>query len=232
MNTLRWLSLILVLGLSCVAHGDEADVSNVKQLAESLYEARFKSPNRDLPNAEWKKYLADDLISALEKDRTGDPEDALGFDPFENAQDTWEAFKVQTPMVTDDVASVTVRLSGMGGDQTQGTDVFLQCRKLPDGRWVVADLHYPGGEPLSRQLNGVPAAASQEVARVKAASGIILRRTPGRTGERVGKIPHASTVQVVDRQGPEETIDGVRARWVSVIWQGQSGWVFGGFLEE
>ncbi|RCK78090.1 MAG: hypothetical protein OZSIB_1866 [Candidatus Ozemobacter sibiricus] len=65
---------------------------------------------------------------------------------------------------------------------------------------------------------------------IEAPSGLFLRARPTRTARSLTRIPHGETVEILDRHGPAETIEGKTDRWYKVRWHQDTGWVFGGFV--
>ncbi len=65
---------------------------------------------------------------------------------------------------------------------------------------------------------------------IEAPSGLFLRAKPARTAKPITRIPNGETVEILDRQGPAETIEGKADRWFNVRWGKATGWVFGGFV--
>jgi len=71
--------------------------------------------------------------------------------------------------------------------------------------------------------------AYQEV-KVEAAAGLTMREQPGTSSKSIVVIPNGSTVKILNKGNLEETIAGKTASWYEVEWNGNKGWVFGGFL--
>lgn len=67
-------------------------------------------------------------------------------------------------------------------------------------------------------------------ATVQAQAGLTMRDQPSTSGKPVVVIPDGSTVSIVDKGTKEETIAGKTSVWYQVEWNGNKGWVFGGFL--
>lgn len=67
---------------------------------------------------------------------------------------------------------------------------------------------------------------------VTARSGLNLRATPDRNGERVGLIPFRKELLTFERQGEKFTVDGISGNWVKVSDDLVKGWAFDGFLSD
>jgi len=87
------------------------------------------------------------------------------------------------------------------------------------------------GDSLGNQGNEMDGGGSayQEV-RVEAAAGLTMREQPGTSSKSVVIIPNGSTVRILNKGNLEETIAGKTSSWYEVEWNGNKGWVFGGFL--
>lgn len=225
--------LFTLLNLACWAD----DAATVKGQAESLYSKRFNAKNHNVKIEEIRSFLGDNLYSLLDKAYNHPAPDTNGLesDPFENAQDIWESYVVQNPAVSGNQASVTVLLSGMDGNKNEKTEVYLQFAKLPDGRWVIEDICYPGGgfnlvKSLSEDASSATS-PSIETATVNAKSGVSMRKTAGKNGEKIATLPFGSRVTVLSKDGPEDVIEGKKEKWFSVSFQDKQGWAFGGFLD-
>lgn len=81
--------------------------------------------------------------------------------------------------------------------------------------------------PKSTRRASAPAPARGVI---EAPSGLFLRARPTRAARSLTRIPHGETVEILDRQGPAETIEGKTDRWYKVRWHQDTGWVFGGFV--
>lgn len=213
------------------------DAAIVKSNAESIYSKRFNAKNHDVKIEEIRSFLGDHLYALLDKAYNHPAPDTNGLesDPFENAQDIWESYAVQNPIVSGNQASVTVLLSGMDGNKNEKTEVYLQFAKQSDGRWVIDDICYPGGgfnlvKSLSED-DSSPASSNVETATVNAKSGVSLRKTAGKSGEKIVTLPFGSKVTVISKDGPEDVIEGKKEKWFCVSCQGMQGWAFGGFLD-
>lgn len=68
--------------------------------------------------------------------------------------------------------------------------------------------------------------------RVNARGGLRMRMSPGIEGEYMLTIPHGSSVAFIEEQREEMQVTGVPGKWTRVTWNGNTGWVFGGFLRK
>jgi len=75
-------------------------------------------------------------------------------------------------------------------------------------------------------------ALAGESAVIAAASGLSLREKPARNAKLIVKLRQGTKIEVIDRNGPEEQIEGKRSNWFKVSSGAHTGWVFGGFVQE
>ena len=61
-------------------------------------------------------------------------------------------------------------------------------------------------------------------------NGLILRTEPSLSGARIRVLQQYTKLTVIDMSFRKETIDGIRDYWYKVDVNGESGWVFGGYL--
>jgi hypothetical protein len=62
--------------------------------------------------------------------------------------------------------------------------------------------------------------------------GLRIRTGPGLNHEKIGLIPFAEKVVLLEETGTTLTIQGATGKWSKVDWDGTIGWVFGGFLTD
>jgi len=67
-------------------------------------------------------------------------------------------------------------------------------------------------------------------ATVQAAAGLTMRDQPGTSGKSITVIPDGANVKIIEKGTAEETIAGKTSVWYKIEWNGNRGWVFGGFL--
>ncbi|HPJ43781.1 MAG TPA: SH3 domain-containing protein [Spirochaetota bacterium] len=67
---------------------------------------------------------------------------------------------------------------------------------------------------------------------VNAQSGLVMRQAPDPNSPKVTLIPYGEDVEVIEEQGAAVEIGGVSGKWTKVTWNGNTAWVFGGFLKE
>jgi len=66
---------------------------------------------------------------------------------------------------------------------------------------------------------------------VDAASGLRLRTEPGLANSKVILlIKKGNELTILDRNGPEDTIENITGKWYRVEFQGSKGWVFSPYL--
>ncbi|MBN1798813.1 MAG: SH3 domain-containing protein [Spirochaetales bacterium] len=62
--------------------------------------------------------------------------------------------------------------------------------------------------------------------------GLRIRKGPGLNYEKIGLIPFAEKVMLLEETGNTLTIQGATGKWSKIDWHGTIGWVFGGFLTD
>ena len=75
-----------------------------------------------------------------------------------------------------------------------------------------------------------PAAGTEKFS--TAQSGLIVRKGPSATAEKLGMISYGTAVKVLGEGDKEETIAGKTGRWARISFKGGEAWVFGGFLAD
>lgn len=66
---------------------------------------------------------------------------------------------------------------------------------------------------------------------VHAPSGLSLRAEPSTTAKVLTKLANGSKVQILQKDGPQQKIEGISSNWFKVSASGKTGWVFGGFIK-
>ncbi len=66
---------------------------------------------------------------------------------------------------------------------------------------------------------------------IDAKSGMKMRENAGTSFKQIGYIPHFSEIEILDQDGPEETIYDIKSKWFKVKYQETTGWVFGGYVK-
>ena len=66
---------------------------------------------------------------------------------------------------------------------------------------------------------------------VVAQNGLVLRDKPSRNGKKIATMPYNAEVEILDENGPEETIGGKKAKWYKVKYKKYVGWAFGAYIE-
>lgn len=80
-------------------------------------------------------------------------------------------------------------------------------------------------------LNSFSGQSNNEViGKVIAEKGLRLRTEPNDDSKVVTTIPSNSTVTIMDKNGPKQTIEGQSANWIKVEFNEDIGWVWGGFV--
>ena len=62
--------------------------------------------------------------------------------------------------------------------------------------------------------------------------GLRMRETPDTNGKVLALIPDKSEVKFVSEKSENVTVGNVTGKWTEIEWNGQKGWVFGGFLKK
>jgi hypothetical protein len=63
-----------------------------------------------------------------------------------------------------------------------------------------------------------------------ARSGLVVRKGPSASSERLGLVAYAGSVHVIGQDEKQETIDGKTGNWTKIWYKGAEAFVFGGFL--
>lgn len=63
-------------------------------------------------------------------------------------------------------------------------------------------------------------------------NGLFMRSKPSTKGEKVITIPSQTKIEIIDENGPSETLYGITSNWYKVEYKNQTGWVFGGFIQK
>jgi hypothetical protein len=60
--------------------------------------------------------------------------------------------------------------------------------------------------------------------------GLNMREEPSMTGRKMLTIPRGRLLLMVEERPESFKIDNIEGKWTKVLWNGNTGWVFGGFL--
>ena len=71
---------------------------------------------------------------------------------------------------------------------------------------------------------------THEIFYVQARNGLRMREEPSQTSRYLLTIPNLSPVTVIDRTGETIELEKRIGQWTEVLYQGKTGWVFGGHL--
>ncbi|NCB38372.1 MAG: SH3 domain-containing protein [Erysipelotrichia bacterium] len=66
---------------------------------------------------------------------------------------------------------------------------------------------------------------------INTAGGLNLREQPAKTGKLLARLKNGTKVEILDKSGPCETVEGIKDNWLKVSVNGKTGWVFGGFIK-
>lgn len=83
----------------------------------------------------------------------------------------------------------------------------------------------PGG--MDEPGHGGP---DMDMGTVNTAAGLKMRDKPDVSGNSIALIPDKTELEIIEFASETVTIAGKEGTWVKVKWNGQTGWVFGGFL--
>lgn len=83
----------------------------------------------------------------------------------------------------------------------------------------------------SQNTNGY-SVSTAGTARITSSNGLTLRAQPARSATKIAAIPFNEEVVILDANGPEDTIDSIKDKWIRVNYLNQEGWIFGGFTEK
>ncbi|MCB1308628.1 MAG: SH3 domain-containing protein [Leptospiraceae bacterium] len=83
---------------------------------------------------------------------------------------------------------------------------------------------------LGLQCGDTPDHQSHETKFVSADGGLRMRQAPSLESARTLTIPDGSPVLIYETTGESLTISGRSGKWTRVDFEGNEGWVFGGFL--
>ncbi|HRX14782.1 MAG TPA: SH3 domain-containing protein [Spirochaetota bacterium] len=121
---------------------------------------------------------------------------------------------------------------------TQETDTesidFNEYSQVIGDREIVSDnpvLKKMKIEIIEMRINLISGNGEDITGVVKAQNGLVLRSKPSTDGEKITAIPDGTTIKITSLDGPEDEIAGFKAKWIEVEYQGQSGWVYGAFVE-
>jgi len=105
-------------------------------------------------------------------------------------------------------------------DLTSSTGIFAEMAKK-----LIAPADGAGNS--SAGMNAIPASGD---ATVQVSAGLTMRDKPSTAGASIVVIPDGTVVKITGKSPSEETIAGKTSAWYQVEWNGNTGWVFGGFL--
>ncbi len=111
---------------------------------------------------------------------------------------------------------------------TTSTGIFAEMSKKTLG---LTDNAGDAGSNMDGAGGDAGNAGSIGSATVRTAAGLTMRENPGTSSKSIAVIPDGTTVKVLIKDNQQETIAGKTSVWCKVEWNGQRGWVFGGFLE-
>jgi hypothetical protein len=75
-----------------------------------------------------------------------------------------------------------------------------------------------------------PLKSNSSLAQINASGGLRLRNNPKLKSKSLGIIPNGSQIKILKKKGPLITIAKRKGKWLKIDWNGQIGWVFGGFV--
>ncbi len=109
--------------------------------------------------------------------------------------------------------------------------LFPRCLSLLLGfSLILSACNGDSGDDGSAAASG-SATQVLDTALVLAESGLTLREEPRQEAAKVAVVPQLAEVEVLDKSGPAEEIEGMKAFWYKVATrEGETGWCFSGFL--
>lgn len=76
----------------------------------------------------------------------------------------------------------------------------------------------------------VPSFLAAETGFINTKSGVSLREGPGKDKKAIAKIANGERIEIVSKDGPEETIENLKSNWFKITYENKTGWAFGGFI--
>ncbi len=73
--------------------------------------------------------------------------------------------------------------------------------------------------------------STKVTARITEPQGLILRDSPDQNSKNLALMKYNEEVNIIQENGPEETLHGITSKWVEVEYKGLKGFAFGGFLD-
>ncbi|EAY30055.1 SH3 domain-containing protein [Microscilla marina] len=88
-----------------------------------------------------------------------------------------------------------------------------------------------GGSQKGQSTDSVNNDVNKLTAKVNAPSGLTLRAKPNSDSKQVALLDDKSEVEILDKNGPAETIEGKKGNWYKIKAKGDEGYVFSAFLK-
>ena len=150
-----------------------------------------------------------------------------------NSGFTAEEIRVHEAKLFEESAAI-LRNTASKPDQKKQAEANLKDLSLSTG--IFADMARnlfrteDGTGVPENEMNGKPSDGGPSHAKVQTAAGLTMRDKASTSGKSMLVIPDGSTVQIITTGSVEETIADKTSVWYQVDWNGNRGWVFGGFL--
>lgn len=150
-----------------------------------------------------------------------------------NSGFTAEEIRVHEAKLFEESAAI-LKNAASKPDQKKQAEANLQDLSLSTG--IFADMarnlfrSADGTGIPENEMKGEGSGGGPSRAKVQTAAGLTMRDQPSTSGKAMLVIPDGSTVQIITTGSTEETIAGKTSVWYQVDWNGNRGWVFGGFL--
>ena len=151
-----------------------------------------------------------------------------------NSGFTAEEIRVQEAKLYEESAAI-MKNTAAKPDQKKQAEANLKDLSTSTGifadmsRNLIAPSGESGDAGADMNADGGNGGAYGE-AKVQTAAGLTMRDKPSTSGKPIVVIPDGSSVQIITTGSTEETIAGKTSVWYQVDWNGNRGWVFGGFL--
>ncbi|MFZ1704886.1 MAG: SH3 domain-containing protein [Saprospiraceae bacterium] len=105
--------------------------------------------------------------------------------------------------------------------------IFLNKNDSPNSE--ITTILQSNSEP-SQNVNSAPNFSTVYV-KTKEGTTLRLRSQPSESAKVIDNIPDGTTLDVIGFSEQYEEINGEKAKWCNVIYNGKNGWAWGGFLE-
>ncbi len=194
------------------------------KVVESFYKRYLSIEGRESFSGKWyekEPSFSEDLRAALKKGyESSDDDTTLDYDPFIDAQDDPEnGFTIVSTIPGKERCIVVVNINF-----DEPKQVYVGLKKI-DGSWKLSGMNSFYPDSIFFGIRKFPVKC-----RVKALSGLTLRKSPTLSGEKLLRIENNTVVQVKSVCKELLVAEDVLESWVCIDHDGKEGYVFGGFL--